>query len=192
MEWFGAFADGIAGAIFWPFVILSIIAVITGIAGAIKHFDTPYASGERATANTLFVGAVHSLIFMWGLWAIAEGFPEPNYMMKEKEVIKEVTVASEFQEVFGKCMYEGTRYIQTDDDQENAILERCTTTANEQVHGQLAPKEQRYRTLFNTCMGADVTGGGSWSVDGERPGEGAPLRQERIKLCHAQVKEIIQ
>ena len=59
----------------------------------------------------------------------------------------------------------------------------------------LAPKEARYRTLFNTCMGKDVVvvrkdegNMDAWTLSEQ---EGAGARDRRIKLCHDQAKEVV-
>lgn len=210
MDWFGVFAAGLASSFFWPFVFLTAASAYAVHWGEEQKRKFNYGSAEYSTGKYVQYAAIQSIAIMWLVWGILNAVPEPNYTIKKVEVVKEVNVGAKYDDVLTDCMYAIHRYTNSSEIDENKIADKCMKQAQDIALGKprvlekivekpvLMPKEQRYRTLYNTCMGGDLdTTSGSnsgirgWSVDDEEGKSGTQYRQERIELCHKQVKEIV-
>lgn len=203
MEWFGAFALGLSNAFFWPFIGLTILCGAALFWADDQKQRNQYGSAEYSTAGHVQHGALQGVVIMWLLWGIVSAVPEPNFIEKVKqvEVVKEVKVTENFTEALSNCIYEIDNRVGDEQMSDKAIFDYCNTKVSNLIQGKpqivekivekpvLMPKEQRYRTLYNTCMGGDldVTNEGvkGWSAGSNQE------RDKRIAQCHAQVKEIV-
>lgn len=204
MAWFGVFASNLAGSLFWPLLLVTILGVVIGI-----HTYLSRSRLQEHSSNwNLATGRMHlilqSLTIGWFLWACLNAVPEPDYIYKTKIVAKEVTVAAKFQDVYKQCVddtdivdEEGYRDPSAID---AACTERSWSLVNMKPITKIVYKDRikyvpmaddaRYRDVFNTCMGKDLQEGG-WSVDNATI-PAADMRQKRIQLCHEQAKEVIE
>lgn len=204
MEWIGAFAVGLSNAFFWPFIGLTILSIIALWWADDQKHKHNYGSAEYSTASHVQHGALQGVVIMWLLWGIVSAVPEPNYIEKVKrvEVVKEVKVAEDFNEALGNCIQTVDGNTNDEKMDDKAIFDYCNIKVSDLLQGKprviervvekpvLMPKEQRYRILYNTCMGGDIVKEG-WTVGDAEGKSSTEFRQERIKLCHAQTKEIV-
>lgn len=204
MDWIGAFAANLADGLFWPFVVLSIVAAVVGLQSFVERQQNRYEYLSHEYGNTTWRmhAAVQGALAMWISWALLAAVPEPDYIYKTKtvEVEKIVNEAVDFNEAYKACM--DTRWTDTLDDKPQEAF--CNTTAKELVLGKPNVKivekpvvkkvyytrATQYRTLFNTCMGKDVQEGG-WAIEHSKDKTAEEFRNERIKLCDAQITKVL-
>ncbi len=204
MNYAGEFAANLAGAMFWPLIVISIFAVIVLIYGEVQKEDSQFGSGKHGLARFAQHVATQGTLLLWGIYIVASAVPAPDYIHKEtvREVVKEVRISDDFATAYANCM-KPMRQNGRDDEIDSGI---CDTMAKEMVLGKpetivktetvteevLAPREARYQALFNTCMGGDRAEG-PWRIHEPEDGSAtiAELRDRRIQLCHAQTKEVL-
>ena len=108
MDWIGAFADGLADGLFWPFVALTVVAGFVGFGSFFyREDDKPaFGSPEYNNATWRIHVAVQGTVIMWLVWALLNAVPDPDYMVKTKVVerVKEVSVAATYDEAYKDCV----------------------------------------------------------------------------------------
>jgi hypothetical protein len=179
MEWFGVFASNIAAGLFWPFVVATVTSVIAIIWCQTIKDRYQYGSAQYSGASWTQHTALQGTVIAWFLWAILNAVPQPDYTVKQVEVVKRVSVMDDFAEAYNKCMdaRQHRDYCTKLAEKTSGVVKLAPTKKVVRTVYRIAPPDFRYKNLYTTCMnGASI------------PSHETKLRAQVSKTCSADAR----
>lgn len=198
VEWVWLFAYNLR----WPSLLATLLVIALSVYIAFTAEDrrrrTQFGDPENTDAKWRQMASLQGSLLMVALSCILFAIPSPTYNVRDvpgpervvvknvpgpiqwrdgKEVVEKPPVYIDF---FQKCMDTTGGYQKTDEESQQChkqALEAVAASKAPQGAPQVVIKRDPYEQLFNNCNDR-------YSFDGVPPATAAPLRNERIRICH--------
>lgn len=209
ISWLSQFAVNLADFLIFPVVGGTIVAAIIAFWSLKDRAKNKYAFGsiEFTESRWRTMVAAQGTLIMWIVWGLLNAVPEPNYQIKEVQVVRTVTIKKNVIGTYNQAYDICADNFRSQGIMSNKVDAVCNRRAMLLTYPGLKMVKQTvtvpakpkviikyrtdpYRTLYNTCMGQDLEEHG-WTMPSQEEiiasgnaKTAADYRNERIQLCH--------
>jgi hypothetical protein len=197
MNGFFEFANRLADSLLWAIIPITLVSTVIGLLSwsrrdfGYKQDRPAFGSADYAHATWRMHTTAQGIVAMWLIWGIINAVPSPDYIYRDRIVVRKVNAAATYFEAFERCKSNMGDTFDTDerkfcDDRAlvltkpNAVLVRHDVRTQTVVRYRSDP----YQSLYDRCM---VGLGGKVYSDHESLEEN--IRDRQI-MCHEHAMQV--